>query len=78
MGSIKWELEDLSFATLHRDDFNHIKALISEKRDQREAIIDAMCISVRELLNDANIEATVTGRPKHFYSIYKTFNKYFL
>ena len=71
MGSIKWELEDLSFATLHRDDFNHIKALISEKRDQREAIIDAMCISVRELLNDANIEATVTGRPKHFYSIYK-------
>ena len=44
MGNIKWELEDLSFATLHREDFNHIKSLITEKRDQREAIIDSMCI----------------------------------
>ncbi len=71
MGNIKWELEDLSFATLHREDFNHIKSLITEKRDQREAIIDSMCISVRELLNEAKIPITISGRPKHFYSIYK-------
>ncbi len=71
IGSIKWELEDLSFSTLHREDFNHVKDLISEKREQREAIIDAMCISVRELLKDEGIESTVSGRPKHFYSIYK-------
>ena len=71
MGNIRWELEDLSFATLHRDDFTHIKSMISEKRNQREAIIDSMCISVRELLKDAGIQSDVTGRPKHFYSIYK-------
>ena len=71
MGTIRWELEDLSFATLHREDFSHIKSLISEKRNQREAIIDAMCISVRELLKDMKIQNDVSGRPKHFYSIYK-------
>lgn len=71
MGNIKWEMEDLAFSTLHREDFNHIKALISEKRDQREAIIDAMCINVRELLEAVNIPITISGRPKHFHSIYK-------
>ena len=71
IGSIKWELEDLSFSTLHREDFNHIKTLIIEKREQREAIIDSMCISVRELLKKEKINANISGRPKHFYSIYK-------
>ncbi len=71
IGSIKWELEDLAFATLRREDFNHVKELITEKRDQREAIIESMCISVRELLKEKSIEATISGRPKHFYSIYK-------
>ena len=56
MGNVRWELEDLSFATLHQDDFTHIKSMISEKRNQREAIIDSMCISVRELLKDAGIQ----------------------
>ena len=59
------------FCDIAQEDFNHVKELISEKRNQREAIIDSMCISVRELLKEANITATVTGRPKHFYSIYK-------
>ena len=49
IGSIKWELEDLSFSVLHREDFNHIRSLIS-KRNQREAIIESMCINVGELL----------------------------
>jgi guanosine-3',5'-bis(diphosphate) 3'-pyrophosphohydrolase len=71
IGTIKWELEDLSFATLHREDFNHIRSLISEKRDQREAIIESMSINVRELLVSEKIDASVTGRPKHFFSIFK-------
>lgn len=71
MGNIKWELEDLSFATLHREDFSHIKSLITEKRDQREAIIESMCISVKELLKEVTIPVAISGRPKHFYSIYK-------
>lgn len=71
IAQIKWELEDLSFATLHRDDFNHIKELIIEKREQREAIIDAMCIKIKELLTENSIASEVNGRPKHFYSIYK-------
>jgi guanosine-3',5'-bis(diphosphate) 3'-pyrophosphohydrolase len=71
MGSIKWELEDLSFATLQRDDFTHIKSLISEKRAQREAIIDAIRMNIQELLASPNIPVKISGRPKHFYSIYK-------
>ena len=71
MGSIKWELEDLAFSTLHRDDFNHIKTLITEKRTEREAIINHMCNKVKDLLDQEAIEATITGRPKHFFSIYK-------
>ena len=55
IAQIKWELEDLAFATLHRDDFNHIKELIIEKREQREAIIESMCIKVKELLTENNI-----------------------
>jgi guanosine-3',5'-bis(diphosphate) 3'-pyrophosphohydrolase len=71
MGSIKWELEDGAFSVLHRDDFVHIKSLISEKRHEREAIVDTMCQTVRDLMHEAGIEADVSGRPKHFYSIYK-------
>ena len=71
IAQIKWELEDLAFATLHRDDFNHIKELISDKREQREAIIESMCIKIKDLLSKNQIEAEVNGRPKHFFSIYK-------
>ena len=59
MGSIKWELEDLAFSTLHRDDFNHIKTLITEKRTEREAIINHMCNKVKDLLDQEGIEATI-------------------
>ena len=71
IGSIKWELEDLSFATLHREDFNHVKELISEKEINEKPLLIRWPLSVKELLKEANITATVTGRPKHFYSIYK-------
>jgi len=71
IGSIKWELEDLAFSVLHRDDFNQIRSLISEKRGQREAIIESMCNNVTGILNDQSIMAKVSGRPKHFFSIYK-------
>ena len=42
IGHIKWELEDLSFETLYKDDFNHIKSLINQRRDEREHIIDSI------------------------------------
>jgi GTP diphosphokinase / guanosine-3',5'-bis(diphosphate) 3'-diphosphatase len=71
IGHLKWELEDLSFAALHPDDFHHIKELINKKRNERETIIAAMCMSVNSLLSEHNITADVSGRPKHFYSIYK-------
>ena len=71
MGHIKWELEDLSFATLLPDDFKHVKALIKERRDEREFIVNNMCDSTQELLTEHNISVEISGRPKHFYSIYK-------
>lgn len=71
MGHIRWELEDLAFSVLNRDEFQHIKSLIRERRDERENIVKTMCNHTTALLHTHNIPATIHGRPKHFYSIYK-------
>lgn len=71
MGIIKWEFEDLAFRFLEPDEFKKIKALISEKREERKKYLDEFILNLKNILQEANIKADVFGRPKHFYSIYR-------
>ncbi|MBX6762248.1 MAG: bifunctional (p)ppGpp synthetase/guanosine-3',5'-bis(diphosphate) 3'-pyrophosphohydrolase [Rubrobacteraceae bacterium] len=68
--SIKWELEDLSFATLHPRRYEEIKRLVAARRADREAFIARVAEELKGHLGEAGIEAEVRGRVKHFYSIY--------
>src|SRR5918998_874772 len=68
--SMKWELEDLAFATLHPRRYAEIKRLVAARRADREAFINATAAELIRRLQEAGIEAEVKGRVKHFYSIY--------
>ncbi|HSL00290.1 MAG TPA: bifunctional (p)ppGpp synthetase/guanosine-3',5'-bis(diphosphate) 3'-pyrophosphohydrolase, partial [Rubrobacteraceae bacterium] len=68
--SVKWELEDLSFATLHPRRYEEIKRLVAARRGDREAFINGTAAELLRHLKEAGIEAEVRGRVKHFYSIY--------
>ena len=68
--SLKWELEDLSFATLHPRRYEEIKRLVAARRGDREAFINGTAAELLRNLGQAGIEAEVHGRVKHFYSIY--------
>src|ERR687894_616416 len=68
--SIKWELEYLSFATLHPRRYDEIKRLVAARRGDREAFINGTAAELFRNLRPAGIEAEVRGRVKHFYSIY--------
>src|SRR5215212_8162362 len=68
--SVKWELEDLAFATLHPRRYAEIKRLVAARRGDREAFIDATAQELLRHLAEAGVEAEVKGRVKHFYSIY--------
>lgn len=67
---IKWELEDLAFRFLEPARYKEIAALLEEKRAGREAFIRNVTARIRKALRDNGIEAEVTGRPKHIYSIW--------
>ena len=71
MNTIKWELEDLSFATLYPKVYDEIVRLVSERAPAREEYLGIVRDSVVEDLKAARIRSTVTGRPKHYYSIYQ-------
>jgi GTP diphosphokinase / guanosine-3',5'-bis(diphosphate) 3'-diphosphatase len=68
--SLKWELEDLAFATLHPRRYAEIKRLVAARRADREAFINGTAQELQRHLEEAGIEAEVKGRVKHFYSIY--------
>ena len=71
MSKLKAELEDISFRSLYPEDYQIIKKDIDEKKSEREAYIKSRIEEITEVLKKENIEATIYGRPKHFYSIYK-------
>src|ERR671938_99571 len=68
--SVKWELEDLSFATLNPRSYEVIKRLVAARRGDREAFINGTAAELLRHLRETGIEAEVHGRVKHFYSIY--------
>jgi GTP pyrophosphokinase len=68
---LKWELEDLAFKWLEPDTFQEIKTLLASKRKQRTEGITAVIELLETKLSAAGIDAKVSGRPKHIYSIFK-------
>ncbi|GAB3178548.1 GTP pyrophosphokinase [Nesterenkonia halophila] len=71
MNTIKWELEDLSFAALYPKVYEEIVRLVGDRTPQREKFLGQVRSTIAEDLDGANIAATITGRPKHYYSIYQ-------
>ena len=71
MNAIKWELEDLSFEVLEPKKFEEISRLVAERSPSRDALTDQFIASVKEDLSRDHIDATVTGRKKHFFSVYQ-------
>lgn len=67
---IKWEMEDLAFRFLEPDRYKQIARLLEEKRVEREAFIAGAIDRLQTALSKSGIEAEVSGRPKHIYSIW--------
>jgi guanosine-3',5'-bis(diphosphate) 3'-pyrophosphohydrolase len=68
---IKWELEDLSFRYVYPEKYREIAELVSERRSDRENTMKTIIATLSAILEKADIQAEVRGRPKHLYSIYK-------
>jgi GTP pyrophosphokinase len=73
--AIKWELEDLSFQRLHPRKYAEIKKLVSQQRAERERYVTDAGRFLRDELSAVGIEAEISGRAKHFYSIYSKMTK---
>jgi guanosine-3',5'-bis(diphosphate) 3'-pyrophosphohydrolase len=71
MNTVKWELEDLAFATLYPKRFDEIVRLVSKRAPRREAFLQEVIQDVSADLREAKINKKVAGRPKHYYSIYQ-------
>jgi len=71
MNTVKWELEDLAFATLYPKRYDEIVRLVAERAPSRDTYIAHVTDNVSTDLRATRIKATVTGRPKHYYSIYQ-------
>ncbi len=73
--AIKWELEDLAFATLHPRKYKEIKQLVAQQRTEREDFVEDAGSFLSGELDKVGIEAEISGRAKHFYSIYTKMTK---
>jgi GTP diphosphokinase / guanosine-3',5'-bis(diphosphate) 3'-diphosphatase len=71
MNTIKWELEDLAFGTLYPKVYDEIVRLVAEAAPSRDQYLSRVIDQVLSDLRAAKIKAAVTGRPKHYYSIYQ-------
>jgi guanosine-3',5'-bis(diphosphate) 3'-pyrophosphohydrolase len=71
MNTIKWELEDLSFATLYPKVYEELVHLVADQAPERETYLAQVQEQILGDLRSAKIRASVTSRPKHYYSIYQ-------
>ncbi len=78
MRSVKWQLEDLSFRYLEPKEYHRVSRLIATKLEEREKFVGEVTETLKQKLHEANIEATIFGRPKHIYSTYQKIKKYAL
>ncbi|UOD49607.1 RelA/SpoT family protein [Orrella daihaiensis] len=72
---VKWEMEDLAFRFQQPEKYKEIAKALEEKRIERESFIDQTLADLKALLEDAGIEASVSGRPKHIFSIWNKMNR---
>src|SRR5438093_5059281 len=71
MWQIKWELEDLSFKVLEPESYRKLAGMLADRRKERESFINKSIGILHKELAKVGIEAEISGRPKHLYSIYK-------
>jgi GTP diphosphokinase / guanosine-3',5'-bis(diphosphate) 3'-diphosphatase len=69
--SIRWELEDLAFQTLHPRRYREILNLVGKAEDEREVQLEEAARTIARQLKKVRIKADVTGRPKHLYGVYE-------
>ncbi|TFH37212.1 MAG: bifunctional (p)ppGpp synthetase/guanosine-3',5'-bis(diphosphate) 3'-pyrophosphohydrolase, partial [Anaerolineales bacterium] len=68
---MKWELEDLAFRYVYPESYKEIASSVAERRVDREGSLRKICERLKQELGEASVQAEVTGRPKHLYSIYR-------
>src|SRR3954462_6478641 len=68
--ALKWELEDLAFQTLHPRKYEEIKQMVSERRTDREEHVREAAMVLQKELDKVDVPAEISGRAKHFFSIY--------
>src|SRR5947208_4848822 len=68
---VKWQLEDLTFAVLHPKRYAEIEAMVLQAPGERSNYLEGVVDAVRARLEQLHINAEVTGRPKHYWSIYE-------
>ena len=68
---VKWELEDLSFKTLHPGPYHEIASLVEKRRGERQQYVEGVLEAAGARIREAGLKAEVEGRPKHLYSIYE-------
>ncbi len=73
---LKWQLEDLSFRELDRKTYDWIAQLLEDRRDERERKVASIIKTLKGEFTRLGIDAEITGRPKHIYSIYHKMQKY--
>src|SRR5450755_506301 len=71
IGDVKWQLEDLAFAVLYPKRYAEIEQMVTQRAPAREEQLHDVLEAVRSRLDDLHVEAEVTGRPKHYWSIYE-------
>ena len=68
---LRWQLEDLAFATLYPKQFDEIVRMVEERQPERDALLREVVTELEEAFKRTKIKADVSGRPKHYYSIYE-------
>lgn len=71
INTMKWELEDLALRYLNPHEYYHIVHLMAQKRQERESYVNEVMDLLRDRLNGLDIQAEVSGRAKHIYSVYR-------
>ncbi|MDD2859341.1 MAG: bifunctional (p)ppGpp synthetase/guanosine-3',5'-bis(diphosphate) 3'-pyrophosphohydrolase [Candidatus Nanopelagicales bacterium] len=71
INAVKWELEDLAFATLYPKMYDEIVHLVGQRSPQRDRYLEEIIGDIEGDLRQSKIKASVTGRPKHYYSVYQ-------